>query len=309
MLQHEAVYLPGHEGVLYQVQQARLRNLEFHGHFRDHLRAQDLGTADVGHARNMVRAIEQIRKRANLLTVSLGKDSWTCLLTEAKFSWEGPQDCLYEIVLAVAANAETVVEAPNATQPQVVPSDLAAQIQADLAEARAKMAALALRANALQLQVTILNIFDHASASARDLTEAVSTLALVNRASASAAAARVDGAGRSVQTQLQTLLKLLATTKPQAIVPDGDPGGLLAWHSASIGASVTATTSIDRARSLRGHARSRVTKASRVYVVRTDDTLESIAASELGDRSRAGELGVRSDELRPGLNIRIPEAS
>jgi nucleoid-associated protein YgaU len=171
------------------------------------------------------------------------------------------------------------------------------------------MAALALRAQALQTQATILNIMDAASTMARDLTSAATTLAVIDRAAAGASARRVDGIARLLQTQCLLLKTTLAPIRPISIVPDGDPGGLLAWHTASIGATIAADTSIDRARSLRGHARSKIGKSARIYVVRSDDTLESIARSELGDASRSGELGIRSDELRPGLNIRIPETS
>jgi len=309
-LQHEKIYLPGRTSPIYQVQQARQRDLEFNGAFRDHLRAQDRDAAQVGWAREMVRSIEQVRKRANLVKIEWGKDSWLGLLTETKFGWESESDVTYHLIFAIASTADTETqEAPQATEPQRTPVDIAALIQRDLAEARAQLAALAVRASALQTMVTILNAVDTAQQAARDLAEAVTTSATVSRAAANAAAARVDGAGRATQDASRAIIKMLSGTKTLAIVPDGDPSLTLSWLSASTATLIAADGAIDRARSLRASARSSVTKTARVYVVRSGDTLESIARSEMGDASRSGELGVRSDELRPGLNIRIPESA
>jgi nucleoid-associated protein YgaU len=60
---------------------------------------------------------------------------------------------------------------------------------------------------------------------------------------------------------------------------------------------------------LRAEARSRMQRAVRLYRVRPGDTLEAIARSELGDASRAGDLGLSPQDLVPGALIRIPEAA
>lgn len=306
-LKTERIYLPGRSTPIYQTQQPRLRDLVVRGAFRDHLKSQDTGTSQVGHARAQRRLIEQIRRNANLLVISWGEESWNGLLVDAKYGIEGHHDSTYELTFAIGSTIGEGQATEQTSEQVATPIDIAALVQRDLAAARAQLAALALRASVLQTMSTILNAVDAAQQAARDLTEAVTTSATVSRAAANAAAARVDGAGRATQDAARAIIKLLSGTKTLAIVPDGDPGTTLSWLSASTAVLIAADSAIDRARSLRASARSSVTKAARVYVVRSGDTLESIARSELGDASRAGELGVRSDELRPGLSIRIPE--
>lgn len=305
---HKKIFIPGREQPLYQVQQSRQHDLEFRGAFRDHLRAQDISAQDLGWARSMVRDLEEIRRRANMVRIQWAQEKWTGLLIETKFGWESEHDIVYTLRFSIATTQDIVEPSDGALQPVHNPVDIAALVKADLASARAQMAALAVRARALQTIATVLNIMDAAQAAARDLTEAVTTAALVSRAAAGTSARRVDGAGRALQDKLLLLITTISPIHPLAMVPDGDPGDTLAWHTASVTTLVTASECVDRTRSLRAGARAKITKAARVYTVRPGDTLEGIARAELGDASRAGELGVRSDELKPGLLLRLPEA-
>jgi hypothetical protein len=63
---------------------------------------------------------------------------------------------------------------------------------------------------------------------------------------------------------------------------------------------------LDGMRTVRAEARRRQRAADRLYRVKPGDTLESIASALLGSAARAGELGVREDELAPGRLLRLP---
>jgi hypothetical protein len=72
---------------------------------------------------------------------------------------------------------------------------------------------------------------------------------------------------------------------------------------------VYAATEIgDVMRQVQATARRRMLKADRLYLVKTGDTLESIAMARLGSPGRAGDLGIQPQALLPGKFIRIPEA-
>jgi hypothetical protein len=65
-------------------------------------------------------------------------------------------------------------------------------------------------------------------------------------------------------------------------------------------------TTKDALRSLQFTARQRLNASTKLYVICEGDTLESIAASQLGSAARAGDLGLRPSDLIPGRLIRIP---
>src|SRR5258707_10535719 len=244
---HQAIYLPGRRAPIYQVQQARQRDLQFHGQFRDHLRASDLGTADVTHARDMERQIEAIRRRANPLTVTWSDQSWSCLLKEALFAHEGDHDIQWTLTFAVASTADDPAEAPPATTATQAPVDAAALMATALATLIAAQAALVTAAAAPQPPPTLTNSLALTEAAASDLLDAVSALTVASATARTALATRVDSRAATLQTQAGASSSLFATTLLAAAVPTGTPAGIVAWQNVSYTTSAALGTIVDQA--------------------------------------------------------------
>lgn len=306
-LEHTAIYLPGRDTPIFQIKQARERDFVLRGAFRDHLRAQDLGAADPTHAADQVELLERIRRRGNPVTVTRGADQIFGILAETDFGFEGDHDITYELTFKVSSRGGVAPDPQPATQTRTASgADLAQAIADDLAEHRARFAALAADAQSRAAQAAVLNALDLAAAAVSDVVVAAAALESTPTAPSFGDVARLDGLARAAQTAVGGFAAAVALSAP-ALAAGGTPVNVVATWQAVYPAAYAVTGWQDDLRTIRADNRARVRRAARLYTVRDGDTLESIAREQLGDASRAGELGVRADELRPGLVIRIPQ--
>lgn len=309
-LEHEKIYFPGSRNPIYQVQQARERDWQIHGAFRDHLWAQDTGQTVSSHARDQMELIDRIRRRGNPIKITRGQDQWFGLLTEAKFGIEGDHDITYEITFAIAAVASTASQGVRTNVPNApLLGDLSAAIAASLASRRAQMAALAVRGNAALIMAQILNALDLAEAAANDLTDATVIVETSTASPTDADIERVETVGNAARSAIAAVNDALTGITAALIAPTLAPSSVVAFETARFGVMSDSVSHLDAVRTIRLENRRKRRLAVRLYIVQPGDTLESIALKTLGDISRASEFGIRADELTEGLAIRIPEAA
>ena len=310
-VEHQEVYLPGRKLPIYQMQQGRQRPLVITGAFRDHQFVKDGGPVGTMHARAMRDSIEEIKDRMNPLRLTWGGETRTGVLTETNFGEESDHQITYELTFKIARGPTTrTPDAQRATSTsQQDASDVIAQMREQLAARRSQVAALR------QQQLTIARAAEmENSIDAADTAFATAqSNAIVLEASAVAvtpAATTRAIAAMQVAQQACTATKVVVLAVPpsQAFTrPTSD--GVSAYWQAQYGTASDLDVAAGQLQQLATAARARVTQAVRVYVVRPGDTLESIARQTLGDASRGGDLGVRADQLAPGLVIRIPQAT
>jgi hypothetical protein len=307
-VEHQEIYLPGRSEPIYQVMQARYRPMQLQGAFRDHLAIRDgRPNAGDGYARAQVQALEEIRHRANPVRVSWGSYSVRGLLVEARFGFESNSQITYSLEFKVAAVEDSSEVSPAVTTAPIDDggSSIAASMRTLLAARAAELAPTLALMRARDQVIAVENALDLVDSGLQALTDASTSFLAARPADILTAAARVAGAGRIAQIQTDTL-RLAMVPLDAAARQNTSSAARLRYWLARLGMEDVCLQIIDQCRSASAAARARVRSAERVYVVADGDTLESIARAQLGDASRAGELGVRASDLRPGLLVRIP---
>lgn len=295
----EGTYYPGRTEPDYFVLQVRQRPRVLKGSFRDSQWGES------GRARRMEEALERMRQRANPLSIAWELEFFDGFLQEAKFGVEGPGDITYELTLlvsSVAASNQTARE----TKPTPTSDDVASLLD-DLAALKARLAAAALAAT---VRLSLLTLFGAVEQALADCADAV---ALAETATAGVAsqvasyAGRVVAAARDVRdraTELRDVVGALHVTDLLDAATSTDEAQF-AEVQADMLAEMTALR--DTMRTLAVATLDQVSQ-SRIYQVRPGDTLDSVALSQLGDRGRAGDLGLTPAQLaaRVGQYIRLP---
>lgn len=154
--------------------------------------------------------------------------------------------------------------------------------------------------------VAAIDVVDAALATLQDLA---TSLERAQVGQVPQAAARVISAAKAAQDVVADAYALIESTADAAAVPSGAIDALVHWWQAQQQTLSDLNDIADQLRTIRAEARKRTRRTMRIYEVRPGDTLESIARETMGDASRANELGIRDDQLYPGLVVPIPEAS
>ncbi len=308
-VEREKIYLPGRTRPILQIQQPRERDLVIKGAFRDHLHAQDGGT-DARHAKQMRDRLETIRRRCNVVLVTWDGEQRVCFLAETKFGEESAFEKTYELTFDVLdAGAPGADVAAAARRAPGTEADLATQARALVAELRANLARARAALAARQLVDQLENGLDLADAALGDLQTAAEALQGADPKNVFAAVARATGAGRLAHTAATAVQLVARATGAASAVPTNDPDFVVAWWQLQFGVDDTMNIVIDLVRECRAQALARARQATRLYLVQPGDTLETIARNALGSAARAGELGLRPEDLVPGTYVRIPEAA
>lgn len=306
----EVVRLEGRKRPIFQVHQAQERPLKIRGAFRDHLVVRDGGDPNVLHARAMRDALERIRNRANDVRISWGSESRIGLLKEADYGEESKHDITYELTFEISVGVDDARETNTGgrrTAPQT--ADLVGQLRAIVAERRAQLESLRTRnmvASVISTVAAVLDVVDVGLAAVENEAAALDTAAVGN---VSRAASRLYTTAQSTQAVLVTAQATLAPIIPADVVVGSNADALSSWTAFQAETFDVMLAMAIEVQRLRAEARSRMQRAVRLYRVRPGDTLETIARSELGDASRAGDLGLSPHDLVPGALIRIPEAA
>jgi response regulator of citrate/malate metabolism len=117
---------------------------------------------------------------------------------------------------------------------------------------------------------------------------------------------------QETQARLGDLTAVVTTHSPEPLT-EADAlevvtaASLYRWWAFRDDAVYACTEIADVMRQVQATARRRLQKADRLYMVKTGDTLESIALARLGSIARASEFGLLPQQLLPGRFIRIPK--
>jgi hypothetical protein len=151
--------------------------------------------------------------------------------------------------------------------------------------------------------VAALDLIDAALATLEDAATSLERAAV---GQVPEAAKRVIAAARIAQDAVAAAFLAIESTPNEIAVPSGDIASLVHWQRAQFATLDDLAGVSDQLRTLRAEARKRTQRTARIYEVRPGDTLESIAQITLGNAARASDLGLRDDQLEPGMVVRIP---
>lgn len=290
---HSRVDLDGASEPFVQQHGATDRDIVFSGAFRDHLHAR------AGHARAQRDLIERIRARGRQLRLTWDGDERLCLLTATTFGEESKHEITYQLTLLVL---RAPARARSPARRAAVSSDRLGRAAPSIEERANAIGALPLRRSALDSMraalTTVQAAMTRAQNAVRDAEAAVRQAAVYVR--------RAIGVVQSAQQTIRSAIATVRTAQREAVLIEQQTTAIIGWARwqfdtlaflDELGADLWQAT-----RDLRV----RLAAATRLYTVRAGDTLESIARTQLGSAARAGELGVRADQLVPGLVIRIP---
>lgn len=289
-LLHKRRKLPGRRGALFHVQAADDEPLEITGAFRDFRMGQ-------GHADAMRRKINRIRERANLLRVTWDGQSWTALLTSAKFGQEDRGHVTYELRFDIAQPDGTSSGVPEQRRAD---ADTVDRILADLRARRAVQQAQ--RADALNTLNAVMNAVESAiDAFSTALRQVEQVNDIVSRQ-----VRRVTSLGLQAQQKCADARRTLRGMQRAAVLLRDQAQDAVAWDNYVGGLNDGLHAAAATCRDAVEQQRKRERQASRLYRVKPGDTLERIAQAMLGDAGRAGDLGLTPAQLVPGVVVRIP---
>lgn len=315
-VEHEEIYFPGRKKPIYQIKQARQRPLVIKGAFRDHL-AVSFDGVEVGtqHARSMRDQLEAIRERCNPLRLTWASDDGDGqerqgILSESSFGEETSSQITYELTFKIAIGVAGNTSNGNSKAPtRQDTSDTSSQSE-NLASTQMQKASL-LSLNFPVSQPVVQSLISSISTTQSALgnsTVAALSFERAPSASRASAAQKLLGAAKSAVLSVLDTLRFYQETTVDMMVPTGDPVAQIAWWNVQYGGLDDWLAILNQMRNVAAEARKQIYRTERLYLIRQGDTLESIARQTLGDASRAGQLGVRQDQLIPGLLLRIPQA-
>jgi nucleoid-associated protein YgaU len=241
-----------------------------------------------------------------------GTEDCVGLLVDAKFGNEGENDITYELTLSVSEVNGGVVAQLAADAREQIPTDtsaIVAEFQRQIAQRRAEIEAT----RALRVTRAIIDgiangiaLVDNAT---QDVQEGVSRLANSTPGQLANNASRLIGLAQIAQISIRVSSGILSVVTAGEAVPSGDTRAMVAFWAMQSETLSTCQTGLATMRLVRASARAQTQRTVRFYEVRPGDTLESIARDTLGNAARANTLGLRPDQLTPGLIVRIPEAA
>lgn len=290
---HKRVKLPGRREPIYHSLYVDDDPLTVRGAFRDYLMG-------AGHAEGMRRRIEKVRERFNLLRITWGGSQWEGLLHRTKFGHEGDGHLSYELTFTIAlppAITGTAVRTENRGDADALERVLADLKKRPLPPAFARDFASTLDAGLAAVENAIAMMSDAA-------------LALeVAQGNVARQVSRVTSLNAQVQQLSQQTSRVLESTGALGAGIVTGIADTVAWTTWALPLIATLRTAQATARSVAHTARQRVVATQRLYRVKPGDTLESIARAELGDASRAGDLGATPAQLQPGTILRLPSTA
>lgn len=302
-------YYPGRKRPTYHVMQWRDTARVYHGALRDKFWGESDTKTGAGHATGIRDAILLLAQRGNLCRVTWGKEAFLGLLVKPHFKREDVGDIGYELTFLVAEITGLEQADPNQKEnPRIAGrlTDLPESMKSDIAARRAAF-------TDARMDVTRKTVL------LRLIDDVTSALDAVQTAAGQVETATI-GRGRSALSVVQRLIAKVADTQARVkllytSLQSFDASVESTGHSARDTFSLwgaqadTQVTLLDifaELRKMRAEAMARVQTNARIYRVRPGDTLEGIAASQLGSRARAGDLGVAARDLVPGQLIQLP---
>ena len=289
----ERIDLPGAQKPIIHMLTAPERPITIDGAFRDWQWAQ------TGHARTQKALCERIKKRGNELKIVIFGEEYTGILDETKFGEESERSITYELTFEIFT-------APNQADTRLVettsPVDQATSIADVIKVRQAETQKLKLNKTAQSTLQTSLNTVLVAMG---DVQREVSALGKTV-GDVAGPVRRVMSMARTAQDAVLSAQTAFRQVSVERDMIRRDASNIASFWQCQFGADVEFTNALAGLQAIRRGARSRLINSTRLYRVRSGDTLESIARHMLGNVGRVNELGVRADQLVPGALIRIP---
>lgn len=307
------IYNPGSNRVILQMMSHRENKLTIKGAFRDRIRAgvQRQTNTDVmpQHAKKMRDRLELIKRRGNLLKISWDGDERTGVIEETVYGEEGPHDITYAITFFIS---EPPTGGPRnntqGTNPTPSVEDLRSQMAADLAARRGELLALAATAATMSAISNALGFAANAIDTLGTMTTTLEREILSTPAQVQTAVNNTNAAAQNVQTQIQAIRDAgYDNVPPDQAMVNQSIDDYMKWWAWQSRLNTTLDQMSDAMRQIRLQATQQMRLATRLYRVKDGDTLESIALQQLGSKARAGDLGLRQDQLIAGSYVRIPQ--
>src|SRR5581483_5150051 len=225
------------------------------GHIRDHFTGVD------GHGQDVVKDLQDILDAKITVKLTCGPWTWKAFPKRFRLPVEGTNDFTYELNF-------TILERPGYKQPErdedsilPYPTDLTAEIQAEITEARAKLLAMQVEADISVALAITLDGLDGA------LTDAVSATTAFENANLPALAEAISmcAAAHSVSTACDTVTAALAPLTPaNALTVTGDAAAA-AFQAQQLAMMALLDDCRARMYEVRLTANKRVRAVSRVY--------------------------------------------
>lgn len=301
----DEVWLDGRSDPVIHVHQPRNRPLVIKGHFRDHLVGVE------GHALDMAKAAEDFKFRCREVLLTWDRLRWRAFLRETKYGLEDISNITFELTF-------TVIEGPLGAQAfkpvehRESPGDDTNLALARARELRAKMDRESMQDLIVANIHAVLDAVDTALSSTVIEAQRFEEVAVSRPTQPRNLIARCQ----ETQARLADMVSVVSVNQLTGDPLDAElevlervtASSLYRWWAFRDDVVYAATEIGDVMRQVQATARRRMQKADRLYLVKTGDTLESIAMARLGSPGRAGDLGIQSQALLPGRFIRIPEA-
>lgn len=299
--------LPGRPRPIYNVLVDKFRPRVYKGALRDRL------VGEAGHARQVVRAFERMRRRANPVKVTWDDETFEGLLVDATFGVEDPGDVAdirYELKFSVSEVYDLSDADPEVAPHEDAGPDLIAGIAATSATVRANMTALPLRSPVVSTLNVAFNALDDATAAVADASALLESGTVGTAQQVRSAAQRTIAAAHACAATGAALAALAGDLISVSALDDTSLSSLATFEANRTALLRSMVALRDAMRSVAMKARAKLQGSTGLYLVREGDTLDSIALAQLGARSRAEDLGLTSAQLaaRRGRYIRLPVA-
>ena len=264
------------------------------GHLRDHFGGID------GHAQDTQQKLEKIRHNMRICNLTCGVWSWVAFPQNFIFGVEGPNDITYELHFDVLSAPGFKAQA-RTKKAETAVYDIAAAMRADLAAQKAAMLAEFLTVETFATFETAFDTLD----TAIDAVEQAATAFENAPAKADAEATFLRSKASDAKDKADALVSVLQGADPSALTST-DEGDVASFQRAQYAALESLQDALLVLWRIQFTANQRIRSTTRIYQVAPGDTLEQIAALQLGSAARAQDLGYKPSDLIPGRLIRIP---
>ena len=298
----EGVFNPGSDRVVYPVMQPRYKPMVLKGAFRDVFGGQ-------GFARFQRDAFLELAARANPVRISWANDEQQGILKEAVFGEESANDITYQLTFWIAVPVVGQISKRDKPQQTLDPEGLLAFMIAQAAKREAALVALAIRAEVNAILSQAFAGLD-ANLAASQSASTTFAIAIISSPHAILTSSQIlQSACASAQVAATTLSSIVGSMRAADVMLSPSAENQRNFWDFQFDVVTLMLQIADSLRTTRQIALEAVRKSTRLYRVVAGDTLESIAASQLGSSMRSLDLGVPQSALVPGILIRIPEAA
>ena len=272
------------------------------GHLRDHFTAGET-TNDRGTGQEIVQKLSQSLENQRLCEITIGPWTWRVFPKKFRLPVEGLNDFTYELTFDVLIRpGYTAPRPPDDDGIFQFPFDITAEIQAILAADRIALVTQQIIVTSMVLLLASYAAVDNALSDTMAAAQAFENAPT----NATAEARQMGSKAHQAKVQCDLLGAMLDSADPATVLTTTEAAGVASFQAQCYSASLNVAECKKRMRGLQYTANKRVRSTTTIYKVGPGDTLDSIATSQLGSAGRAGDLGLREQDLVSGKLIRIP---